>query len=114
MDAFYGISSWIDVVHLWQILFFSINILTKLGASLKFHESSRLVDPLANPIELDAIYNHIPNSFFHEYYIGSLEGCIRLYSYVHASFIRNMFASSIRILDLIVSTCLCSRIFLSS
>jgi hypothetical protein len=47
---FYGISSWIDVVHLWQTLFFSINVLTKLGASLKFHESSRLVDPLANPI----------------------------------------------------------------
>jgi hypothetical protein len=61
MDAFYGISSWIDVVHLWQTLFFSINVLTKLGESLKFHEYSWLVDLIANPIKLDAIYNHIPN-----------------------------------------------------
>jgi hypothetical protein len=61
MHAFYGISSWIDVVHLWQTLFFFINVFTKLGGSLKFHESSQFVDPFANPIELDVIYNHIPN-----------------------------------------------------
>jgi hypothetical protein len=42
-------------------LFFHANVLTEPRRSFKFQESSRLVDPLLNPIELDAIYNHIPD-----------------------------------------------------
>ncbi len=49
------------MVYLCLTLFFCANVFTKLGGSFKFHESRRLVDPLADPIELDAIYNHILN-----------------------------------------------------
>jgi hypothetical protein len=35
--------------------------MTKPRGSFKFHESNRLVDPTMDPIDVDAIYNDIPN-----------------------------------------------------
>ncbi len=40
-------------------MFVRANVLTKARGSFKFQKSSQLVDPLLDPIELDAIYNHI-------------------------------------------------------
>jgi hypothetical protein len=60
MDVFIGISNWIDVVFFWQTLFLHANVLTKPKGSFKF-QFGCLVDPLSDPIELNTIYNHIPN-----------------------------------------------------
>jgi hypothetical protein len=38
-----------------------VNVITKLRGSFKFHESTQLVDPTMDPIDVDAIYNDIPN-----------------------------------------------------
>jgi len=38
-----------------------VNVITKLRGSFKFHESRQLVDPTMDPIDVDAIYNNIPN-----------------------------------------------------
>jgi hypothetical protein len=58
MDAFIGISNWIDVVYFGKLCYFMQMSLP----SLRDHSSFKSpIDPLSDPIELDAIYNHIPN-----------------------------------------------------
>lgn len=42
-------------------MFFHAHVLTKQGGLFKLRESGKVVDPLADPVELDAIYNHIPD-----------------------------------------------------